>query len=335
VIVPNAPTTARGIFVSEGDRHLVAIGAHDGVTDNPRNIAWSDQEDRETWTPSATNSAGSNTVSGGELGTCCKTRLGTLIVSTTTAYLMRFIGGEFVFAIDTMADNCGVIGPKAIVDYNGIVYWMSHEEFFYFDGAVAKLDCDLRSYVFDNANALEGAKFHAGLNKDNQEVWFFYVTEGTEISRYVAYNVQDKTWFLGPMIRTTWLNNSVVTSYPIATDAAGMILLQENGTTDNGDPIDYFLETNEIDQANGENISVVRKVIPDYERCDGDHSLIVYVKPYLQTAARTKGPYVVNDSTGKLSVRARGRSFKIRLEGSDDFRMGLWRADVATHGKRS
>lgn len=335
-VIEGAPNTARGIFVSDGDRHLVAIGAHDGTGDNPRNIAWCDQEDLEEWEATELTSAGSQTVSGGDIQLAIKTRLGTLILTSTSAFLMRFIGGDFVFSISNMGDNCGAIGPKAGVDYSGTAYWMGHNEFFVFDGSVRKLDCSLRSFVFDNLNRGEVAKIHAGLVKENAEVWFFYVTEGTEISRYVALNTEGPFWFPGPMVRTTWLDNSVVTDHPIAVDGSGNIFLQETGDTDDGVAIPYFLETNEIEAtSSGQQIIAIRKVIPDYQRISGDHTLYLKVRPYPQRSQRTKGPYTFNQNSGKVSVRARGRTFVARFEGDGDFRMGQLRGDIATHGERT
>ena len=54
VLVANAPVENRGVIVTD-QRHVVLLGAGG----DPRNIAWSDQENPDLWAPDVTNLAGS------------------------------------------------------------------------------------------------------------------------------------------------------------------------------------------------------------------------------------------------------------------------------------
>ena len=61
----DAPTITRKIMVSGADRHLVCLGCNpkDSTTQDLLQIRWSNQEDPFDWTPTATNTAGGQSIS--------------------------------------------------------------------------------------------------------------------------------------------------------------------------------------------------------------------------------------------------------------------------------
>lgn len=343
VIMSEAPETANGIFVSKQARHLVAIGAHDGTDPDALNVRWSQRENivaAGSWDAGATSTAGSNRVeSGGRLVQSIGTRLGELLLTDFSAHLMRWIGSPNHFAIDDMGTNCGAISPKCGVDMGGVAYWMGFNGFFKFDGSVQEVPCDVQKFVFESMNRAEIFKIYAGVNTRFSEVVWFYPQDGNENDRFVAYNVKENHWSIGnAWERTSWIDSNVLTQVPVATDASGVIYLHETGTTINGAQLPYFMESAEIEYENGNTFGHIRKMIPDYERVSGDHNLYLIARPYPQRDEKTKGPYTINSSTGKRSVRVRGRSVRLRMEsgaGETDFRWGQWRADGRLHGKRA
>lgn len=344
VLLEDAPDTAHGIFVSKEGRHLVAIGAHNGTTSDGLGVRWSKREDITTstaWVPGATSTAGRNRIEkGGRCITSVGTRLGELVLTDFSAHLLRYIGSPNYFAIDDMGTNCGAISPKCAVDMNGIAYWMGFNGFFSFDGAVKEVPCDVQKYVFENMNRSEIFKIYAGVNTRFSEVTWFYCQESNENDRFVSYNVKENHWNIGDAwARTSWLDSNVVTQVPIATDASGNIFLHETGKTIDGAQLPYFMESAEIEYENGEQFAHLRKMVPDFERIEGDHLLYLIARPYPARSATTKGPYSISASTGRKSVRARGRSVRMRQEssanGATDFRWGQWRADGRLRGKRA
>ena len=63
----------------------------------------------------------------------------------------------------------------------------------------------------------------------------------------------------------------------------------------------------------------------------------IYTKRYPDSTEISSGARSLNSTTEKIDLRARGRTFRIRIENTDttnDWRLGMWRADVQPDGKR-
>jgi len=335
----NAPENALGIFISDVNRTVVAYGAHDGSADDPLNIAWSDEEDYTTWTPAASNSAGSIRCEvGSEIIGAVGARGGHMISTDTAIYYFRFVGQPFVFSLQKVAVGPAMIGPHAGVEYLGSAYFMGSDGIYVYDGTVRRVPCDVWEYVKGRINSAQRFKTYAGTNSEFNEVWWFYCStdsEDEEIDSYVAYNVPENTWHIGDLARTSWIDTNSVANYPIATDADGYIYVQEYGTLGNGSAISYSLESSDLElAANGNAFAHARKLIPVYDRISGTHTVTIVTRGYPQRSEETKGPYDVTSSTDNLSVRARGRQMRLRFEGSSDFRLGVWRERVTPHGRR-
>ena len=87
-------------------RILMALGANN----NPRNVAWSDQENNTLWTPSTTNQAGSFPLQTGGRLMCGKVlKGGTILLTDIDAWLARWIGGTLVFAFDRLATGSAIL----------------------------------------------------------------------------------------------------------------------------------------------------------------------------------------------------------------------------------
>ena len=120
----------------------------------------------------------------------------------------------------------------------------------------------------------------------------------------------------------------------MATELDGTINGEELGLTNNGDPIPYTLETSEIEVGDGQVYIHAKKLIPDYNRIDGTHTVGITTRGFPQRVARTHGPFDVTESTEFLSVRARGAMVQFNFAGEDDFRMGRWRYRITGKGRK-
>ncbi len=334
--ISGAPSSALGIFMSDTNRTLIAFGAHDGSASDLVNIRWCDEEDYTDWTASASNTAGSIRCESGSLIRGVMRARESFLVSTDTAiYTFRYIGLPYVFSLKQIAQGSTLIGPNASAEQDGVTYWLGSDGFYQYDGAVLPLPCDVHQYVFSRINAVQRAKAFCGTVRAYNEVWWFYVSsDSTEIDSFVVYNTVEKVWFLGDKARTCWLDSSVVFPYPTGVKADGSIHAEELGTTDDGSDIEYRLETNDIEVGDGGIFLHNRKLIPDYDRISGSHSVSIECRGKPMRAARTKGPFEVTETTERISVRARGSTLRLIFEGSDDFRLGRWRQRVTGHGKR-
>jgi hypothetical protein len=227
-IISGAPTASRDMLVSTPDRHLVFFGTEttigDSSTQDEMFIRFSDQEDINTYTPTATNTAGTQRLSdGSRIVGAVRGRDAMYIWSDTSLFTMRFIGAPFTFGFAQVGTNCGLIGQNAAIEVDGTAYWISENGFFKYAGNLESLLCLVEDFVYNDLNTTAGQLVNVGLNNLFGEITWFYCTESsTVINRCVTYNYFDSTpqrpvWTTGTLARGTW-QDSAVFGLPHATD---------------------------------------------------------------------------------------------------------------------
>jgi len=343
----DVPDENRMTTVSFPDRHLVSCGCTPlgGADIDPMLVRWSDQEDYANWTPSATNTAGDQRlVVGTKITDVISTRDETFISTDEAVYGMSFVGPPFTFAFRLLATNCGAIGMGVMGNVDGDVYWMSNETFFIYNGAVQELPCPVKHYVFDRMEKNYSDKFFCALNKDFDEVTWFYVssdntaTDGNpEPDSYVTYNYRDNAWSIGSMSRTAWEDAFGFRKVPFAYDADGDLYNHETGTDADGSAMTAFIETSpmEVSQT-GDDLMLVDKVVPD-ATMTGSLNMTVKSRKYPQDVDITKGPFTISSNSTKVSLRARGRQIGFKLESSsvgDSWLVGDFRVNARQDGLR-
>ena len=241
-IVSGAPTASRDMLVSTPDRHLVLFGTEttigDTTTQDDMFIRFSSQEDINTWTPTAINTAGTQRLAAGSRIMGAKLGRNTIYVWTDTSlFTMRFVGQPFTFAYEQVGTNCGLIGKNAAAEVDGAAYWMSENGFFRFTGKLESMDCLVEDYVYDDLNKTSNQMIYCGLNNLFGEVMWFYPTSGSNvIDRCVVYSYLDSTinrpiWYTNAnslFPRTTWVDSAIfglphATSYDADTDTCDTV----------------------------------------------------------------------------------------------------------------
>lgn len=122
----DVPTKNRMTIISFPDRHLISAGCvpYGGSVIDPMQVRWSDQEDYDMWTPTATNTAGSQRLQiGTKIVTVASTREETFISTDEAVYGMQFIGPPFTFSFRLVGTNCGAIGYNAMANVESNLYW--------------------------------------------------------------------------------------------------------------------------------------------------------------------------------------------------------------------
>ena len=220
-IITNAPTASRHMLVSTPDRHLVFFGTEttvgDKTTQDDMFVRFSDQEDINTYTPTATNTAGTQRLAdGSRIMGAIRGRDAIYVYTDTALFLMRFVGQPFTFAFVQVGTNCGLIGKNAAVEVDGAAYWMSENGFFKYAGALQSLPCLVEDFVYDDVNLDSGNQMiSAGLNNLFGEIMWFYPTANSAVvNKMVSYNYFDSTpqrpvWTVGTLSRTAWADSAV------------------------------------------------------------------------------------------------------------------------------
>ena len=247
-IISGAPTASRHMVVSTPDRHLVFYGTEtiigDTTSQDDMFIRFSDQEDINTYTPTATNTAGTQRLAdGSRIMGAIRGRDALYVWTDTALFTQRFVGAPFTFAVAQVGTNCGLAGQNACVEVDGAAYWMSENGFFRYAGKLESLPCLVEDFVYDDINLASGNQMiSAGLNNLFGEVMWFYPTSNSSVvNRMVSYNYFDSStrrpvWTNGTLARTMWRDSAVfgkphATEYDAATDTSFDVVGNTEGRT--------------------------------------------------------------------------------------------------------
>jgi hypothetical protein len=357
----DCPIIQNFVFVSDISRFVFAFGCNDlsSAVQNPMLIRWSDQESVVNWTPSATNQAGSVTLShGSSIVTAIQTRQEILVWTDSAIYSLQYIGPPVVWSSQLMGDNISILGQNAAAQASGVVYWMGVDKFYIYDGRLQTLPCDLRRYIYQDINLQQNQQVFAGTNEGFNEVWWFYCAAGSlTANRYVVYNYLEKVWYYGTMERTAWLDSGL-RDFPIAATYNYNLVNQEFGLDNNetGTPlgIDAYISSSEFDIEDGEHFGFVWRMLPDLTFSGSDASptpQVTYTLYPMQNSGSGTGTavdknvnkltgaqYTVTEGfTGQINTRVRGRQLILKVGSTNlgtTWQLGATRIDIRPDGRR-
>lgn len=338
VVIPNAPA-ADLLFVSSPDRHLVLCSTTPagGSGKDPLTVRWSDQEDFTTWAPAATNTAGDQRLSdGNRIVAATNGQSENLIWTDTSLVAMRFTGPPFIFGFNLRDANTAIASRNAPITVAGRTYWISDNNFYVYDGVVRPLPCPVLEYYADDVNKLQADKFFAALNREFNEIWWFYAPESSsEISLYVIYNYLEQHWSIGSLRRTCWESEGIRAN-PQAMDVDGSLYDHEVGFNADAVALEPFIETGELELSNGDVVQRVQRFIPDFD-LTGELDVVLTTRQYPFAAPQVNGPYRVTPEMTKVDTRARGRSVTFRVQSSTlntRWSLGSTRLELNPDGRR-
>ena len=374
-VIAGAPTASREMLVSTPDRHLVFFGTEttigDTTTQDDMFIRFSNQEDINTYDPTAVNTAGTQRLSdGSRIVGAVRGRNAIYVWTDTALFTMRFVGAPFTFAFEQVGTNCGLIGESAAIEVDGAAYWMSDNGFFRYAGNLESMVCLVEDYVFDDLNTTANQLITAGLNNLFGEITWFYCTAGsTIVNRCVTYNYSESSpqrpvWTTGSLARTTWVDSAVFgkphgtaydstgTSYDVIgnTDGSTVYYQHETGTdqvragattaiASNIQSGDFDISAQEGLAGSGEYMMKIRRFIPDFLSQTGNTQITLNLRDYpnQSQASSALGPFTISSSTTKVDTRARARLVALKVANtstSQDWKLGGFRLDIQPDGRR-
>lgn len=363
----DTPLFQNSIIVSDASRFVLVFGTNDYGTTylDPMLIRWSDQEDPYTWSPSATNQAGSIRLStGAHIVTAIQVRQEIAVFTDSAVYSLQYVGPPYVWTTQILGDNLSIAGPNAVALASGVLFWMGTDKFYKYDGRVQTLNCDVRRYVFSDYNHEQDAQVCAGTNEGFNEVWWFYCSANSaRVDRYVIYNYLEDIWYYGTLGRTAWLDSGLL-PYPVAATYNGKLVQHEDGVDDwesgTAVAIESNISSSEFDIGDGHNFGYVWRTIPDLTFSgsvpEGSSQGILYPTPAVTmtlypmqnsgsgtgvaaNSAVTKGATynITEEFTGQIYTRARGRQMIFKIASTQvgtNWQLGAPRFDIRSDGRR-
>tara|TARA_Y100000004_G_scaffold195052_1_gene261128 strand:- start:491 stop:2644 length:2154 start_codon:yes stop_codon:yes gene_type:complete len=351
-MVSAAPSKIGSVFVTP-ERIAVCCGSTDPSTSeyNPMRVAWSDTEILSSWTPSTTNLAGNKILQGNSTRIVrgIPTKGENVLFTDNSLISMRYTGNvNNVFSFDLINTNTGLIGPQAVCEGgNGALFWMSPSINFYSysNGSVTPIPCTVIRDIKDNLNFTQREKIHAFHCAEYNEVFWYYPDwirdNSQEVSRYVILNYITGVWSIGHWDLSTAIQSGIY-PYPLALNDDGEILFIEKGFSDNGGKRQWNCESSWFNVGDGVDTQVSLKgFFPDADNdIKGGYNVTITSRNRNSSGRqeRTYGPFEINATTGKVSVRVDASEVKVKWEGDDApsfYRMGVPAFDIeATARKR-
>ena len=355
----NVPTVAKQVLVSD-QGHVFAFGANTyaTTTQDPLLVRFSSFDNPLVYTVSATTSAGFLSIgSGSEFVQAVKTKREILVFTDISLHTLRYLGAPLYYGIEQIASNITIMGPHAAVATQDFVFWMGKDNFYVYAGGTQTLPCTVKDKVFLDFNSQQADKVVAGINSEYTEVIWFYPSEtnslnngGTgDIDKYVVYNYGQKIWYFGTLSRTAWLDRGIRT-FPIAASSS-YLFNHETGYDDDGSAMTSFIESAPMDIGDGDKFSLIQKVIPDLT-FEGSVNQSTPAANFTIKARNEPGEDYGNTSSGtatrtatspvelftnQIDLRARGRSFALRVDSSATgmkWKLGTPRVNIRPDGRR-
>lgn len=351
-VVANAPTMNRGVIVTD-QRHVVLLAAGG----DPRNIAWSDQENPTSWTPTVTNLAGSKLLQTQSYAMCAlKVSDGILIYTANDLHKMNYVGAPYAYGIVQIASGCGPLSPRAPVAVGNFIAWPGVQTFWTYSGNVQPLKCDVQDWFFSLINRQMVGRVFGSPNPAFSELWWDWPDEGSqECNRYLVLNYGDQShpWSIG-MRKRTAADPTGTMDYPVLggpLGTGGSLFLHEYGWTDNGAPRApaglIYAETGSIALGEGDKRFHVKQLVFDgvcecggTDATQGAMEMILGYRFFVR-----EQPYDMNEwdtglytsiHDGLMDIRFSGRSVRMRTEALEDrpWAVGRPRLEVRPGGRR-
>lgn len=363
----DVPKVQNYLLVADTLRFIFAFGANDygSSTQNAMLVRWSDQESSTIWYPQSTNQAGSVQLSrGSKLVTALQARQEILVWTDSSLYSFQYVGAPVVWKNELVGENISLAGPNAVAYANGVAFWMGVDKFYLYDGRTQTLPCDLRQFVFtDNTTKINQTQIQqvcCGTNEGFNEIWWFYPSEGsTTINTYVVYNYAEKVWYYGFLGRTAWLDTGLRPTPVAATYNNNLVdheVGTDDGTTGTVQPIESYISSAEFDIDDGYKVGFVWRMLPDVTFRGSEAaspSIRMTLRPMQNAGSGYNNPesvggintalvartstYVIEQFTGQINTRVRGRQLVMEVRSSDvgvQWQLGSPRLDIRPDGRR-
>jgi len=244
---------------------------------------------------------------------------------------------------------------------------MGIDKFYKYDGRIQTLRCDLRQYIYQDINLAQQSQFFAGTNEGFNEVWWFYCSANSlVIDRYVIYNYAEDIWYYGTLGRTAWLDSGI-NEYPLAATYVNNLVYHEYGVDDNSTSnavaIDSYITSAQFDIGDGHNFGFVWRIVPDLtfrgsSTTGPTPQVTMYLLPLQNSGSGYNDPneagnqsvggvsyanvsrigtYTVDQFTGQVYTRVRGRQAAMKIQGNQlglQWQLGAPRVDIKPDGRR-
>lgn len=318
VVVTNSPGAVDFCFVT--DNIIVAVYG--------RTRSWCDQGNRTDWTAGAADVAGEDDDEGADpyIG-YAHARGETLLFTKTQVWKMTFIGSPYVFAMECIYRADGICGRKAAREYQGVIYWMGHKDFYrYYGGQVEVIPGNtLKEYVFSGDDIdwvfyNDYRKFTvADVRQRHGEIWWYPFGIGNVSDKAIVYSIIEGWWAKHDDCFISAAGEGRSTPYELNGDPSGILWAAEHDNSGlynpGGEDYFFFIESNFAKIGNGDETFIINRVIPDVGSGLTIDNFEIRTKLQPHSAIRTFQYTAITDADETIDTRAHGRYRQVYFDG--------------------
>lgn len=328
----SVPDQVGFLMTNPASRQIIAFGATDTFGNyDPMLIRWCDIDRPGSWEGTSSNAAGGTPLQkGSKIISAARSDRQIIVWTDSSMYSLSWVGGNFVFALQEIADGVSLASINAHKAARGIVYWMGDNNFFQTDGTtVQKIDCSVLSKVFEELNYFKREVIFTASNLlFNEIIWFYPSRTSNEPDKYVLYNYVDGTWAYGSMPRTAWsdsgLREKPNSAYNRGQYSSGayqgiersIIYNQEDGYKDDQSKMDSYIESGYFDLDDGDESIFVDRFIPDIRglyTTVPEIAVDLVAKDYPASTRTTTRSLTLDQSIEYVNTRIRGRTMSVKF----------------------
>jgi hypothetical protein len=205
IVVSAAPNKVNWIFTS--NNVLVALGVPvSGPDIVPNAFANSDTADLGNWTVGPATNADLVEIPGANALISRAYVNGQNILFTNNAvYSLNYVAKPFIWVTDLITLADGIIGPRAYVSANDLVYWVGFNDIYVYNGNVYQNlpNNTLKQWFVQNMNPAKSYLTFMRTCLEFNEVWIFFpFGDSPEPNAYIIYNFEEGTFTNGFLSRT-------------------------------------------------------------------------------------------------------------------------------------
>ena len=321
--VPDIDFDSLECFHRQGP-HMLAFNYTEGSVDYSTSFAWCSADDLDTWTASATNTAGSLLIREAETPIRCVAQLGSglAVYTETQMFIVNYVGLPNIFGYKVALEgSIGAVSPNSVVSVGRMNYGLSRDGFFATDGASVRMigrESGMNQYFRDTASANELAQCYGFDNsKENEVVWGIPKSE-TSITEEIYYNYKTNQWGIRSSIISAYLDRGVFHS-ALSADSNGNLFSEGSGPNntdpDTGAVKPVFAITKAHDLNDADRVKEITAIRVGKEgngtpRMSVGWSNTIDAEPtYLD-----KDSFLIDDSFKSFPIRAAGRYIHIKVE---------------------
>ena len=175
--------------------YLIALNMTESGNNLPNKVRWSDASTTipSTWSASATNDAGTNTIGdeGDFIVDGYSLNKSFIIYKEKSTWLMNYIGGNLVFSFQKLFNDTGILSRNCACEFNGKHFVVTNGDLIVHNGVSKQSVASniVKRTLFGDLDGTNYANIFVTHNKQKNEIWVSYPSVGsTNCNKALIFN---------------------------------------------------------------------------------------------------------------------------------------------------